>query len=183
MKMNEQEMKNQQDVTTQPKKGKKKVWLIIVLAIIVFAIIMSVLSATGVLKRRETTENTENAVNIVQSKDGYTKDDVNAIIEDIEAFTAEFDNNAVAADEKYQNQIIQITGYIQNIDEDILGQKYVTVWSEKDAITLKSTQCYFDDDDVNQITSLNKGDTVTIIGKYKGNQIGVILEKCQVITE
>lgn len=183
MKMNEQEMKNQQDVTTQPKKGKKKVWLIVVLAIIVFAIIMSVLSATGVLKRRETTENTENAVNIVQSKDGYTKDDVNVIIEDIEAFTAEFDNNAVAADEKYQNQIIQITGYIQNIDEDILGQKYVTVWSEKDAITLKSTQCYFDDDDVNQITSLNKGDTVTIIGKYKGNQIGVILEKCQVITE
>ena len=182
MKMNEQEMKNQQDTTVQQKKGKKKVWLIVVLAIIVFAIIMSVLSATGVLKRPETTEKIEDPVNIVQ-KDGYTKDDVNFIIEDIEAFTTEFDNNAVAADEKYQNQIIQITGYIQNIDEDILGQKYVTVWAEKDAITLKSTQCYFDDDAVDQITSLNKGDMVTIIGKYKGNQIGVILEKCQVVTE
>ena len=79
--MNEQEMKNQQDTTVQQKKGKKKVWLIVVLAIIVFAIIMSVLSATGVLKRPETTEKIEDPVNIVQ-KDGYTKDDVNVIIED-----------------------------------------------------------------------------------------------------
>lgn len=88
---------------------------------------------------------------------------------------AEFEDNGLAAEQKYKGQIIDVTGKVENIDRDILDDIYVTLEGDE---YFGSIQCYFGEQQLNDATSLKSGATVTIKGRCTGKIGNVILKDC-----
>lgn len=92
---------------------------------------------------------------------------------------AAYDDNEVAADQKYEGKTLKITGTIKSIGKDVLDQVYITF--ETDAV-LGSVQCYFSEQsEIDKVASLHEGDTITIVGVCKGKSItSVSIKKCEI---
>ena len=83
----------------------------------------------------------------------------------------ELDSNALRAETKYQDKLLEITGYIDVIDSD---GKYFSIASSADSWSLKTVQCDFTDDTQKQIfVNMNQGDLITVRVKIKS--IGEIM--------
>lgn len=92
----------------------------------------------------------------------------------------EYKANEPAADNKYNGKIIEVSGKIERIGKDILGQAYVTLKIED--YSLASVQCVFPDVQKSTVASLSQGQQIVIKGECKGKLLGtVLLEKCVVI--
>lgn len=88
---------------------------------------------------------------------------------------AEFEENGVAAEQKYKGQIIEVTGKVENIDRDILDDIYVALEGNE---YFGSIQCFFNEENINAATSLKSGSTVTIKGRFSGKMGNVLLKDC-----
>lgn len=154
------------------KKPFYKQWWIWVVAVVLFAAVLGNLvevedsgGAGGYTivwntAHNETTEPTESYIEI-SAADLY----------------AAYEENVVAADAKYENQKLKVTGTIVNIGKDILDDTYITLDTGE---YLYSIQCYFLDSELDDVATLKKGDTVTLIGTCAGQAIAnVILKRCE----
>jgi len=75
----------------------------------------------------------------------------------------EYEANAVRADGTYSNKDIRITGVINEIGSS-RGRYFMRlVGSGKDSVIL-----YFNSSETSKVASVNKGQTITVIGKCKG---------------
>ena len=92
--------------------------------------------------------------------------------------TKTYDENELAADEKYKGKMIAVSGKISNIAET-LGN--LTVSLEGHDI-VKSVMCSFDESEKSNITKLKKGQQVTLVGKGDGMTAGLYvgLEECKI---
>jgi len=98
---------------------------------------------------------------------------------DTTAFIAEFDNNQLAAEDKYKDKYIEFTAVIKNISS-ALGSPYLSLAANADAFTLSGIQCSFSSKDA--LTSLSNGQTVTLQGTVKNQTMGsVTVDDCKVI--
>ncbi len=89
-----------------------------------------------------------------------------------------YEDNGVAADSQYKDQILEVTGSVGTISTDIADQIYVTLEDERNPYAIISVQCYFDDEQTDTLASLSAGDTVTIRGRCTGKPLNVFLEDC-----
>lgn len=93
-----------------------------------------------------------------------------------------YDENEIAADNKYKNQMLKVSGTVGSIGKDILlDTPYVTLKYEGEGYIFSSAQFFFDKNNTDDIAELREGDTVMIIGKCDGLTFNVILRKCDVI--
>jgi len=79
----------------------------------------------------------------------------------------EFDANEVAAELKYEDKMVAVTGYIEDFD---------TYWGHEPIVILGSQPgedvfdpqvlCYFPEEGASSVAQLSKGDFVTIVGEY-----------------
>jgi hypothetical protein len=100
---------------------------------------------------------------------------------DAKALTKAYDENELAADEKYSGKTIAVTGKISNI-ADTLGN--VTV--QLDGINFtKNVMCSFAAAEKGSVTALKKGQTVTLVGTGDGMTMGLYvgLKDCRVKTK
>lgn len=88
---------------------------------------------------------------------------------------AEFEDNGVAAEQKYKGQIIEVSGKVETIDRDILDEIYVTLEGDE---YFGSIQCFFSEAHINDATSLKSGSMVTIKGRCTGKMGNVLLKDC-----
>lgn len=71
-------------------------------------------------------------------------------------------DNAMGASDKYKGQYLEITGKLTNIDA---SGKYIDLMADGD-FEIIGVQCYIKNDDQKaKVSSLTKGDTVTLKGK------------------
>lgn len=120
------------------------------------------------------------AVATSESKDGDESSKVKPSVKTtaVALYTA-YDENGVAADEKYKDKWISVTGTVEGIDKDLMDDIYVSLKGD-DFIGV--VQCMFGDEHVEQTASLKKGQTVTIVGKCSGKVISnVILKKSRLV--
>lgn len=89
-----------------------------------------------------------------------------------------YDANEVAADNEYKGQNLVVTGTVKNIGKDIVDAAYVTLQNDADEYAIISVQCYFADDDLDDIATLKEGDKVAISGKCNGVTLNVMLKDC-----
>jgi tRNA_anti-like len=95
-----------------------------------------------------------------------------------EKLYSDYEVNEVAADEKYIGKTVALTGTINDIGKNVLDKPYISF--EKGY--LKSVTCYFSDDDVEQIASLEKGQTIIIVGNCRGLTLtNVVMVDCKII--
>ena len=86
----------------------------------------------------------------------------------------EYDANSVAADQKYKDKVLEVSGKICNIGEDITGVPYIVLAG--DEYGMVGVQCCFGDENV--VAKLSKDQQVTVSGKCDGIIIDVFLRGC-----
>ena len=103
-----------------------------------------------------------------------------AIIVDLADFVGEFDKNQLSAEEKYEDTLVQFTGYIDNISEDITGDYFVILQPSTDKYYFgTSVQCFFEDKA--QLTSLENGQKATLQGIVDTQMMNVLVKTCTVV--
>ena len=102
------------------------------------------------------------------------------IVMDISAkqLYADYEANGIAADKKYKDNVIRITGIVSEIDSDIFDAKYVSI--EGDGY-FGVVQCYLGDSYASVASHLAKGQTITVRGTCNGKTlVNIILKGCVV---
>lgn len=87
------------------------------------------------------------------------------------ALTKEYDENELAADAKYKDKMLAVSGKVSNIAET-MGN--VTVQLEGYNIA-KNVMCSFDEAEKANVAKLKKGQQVTLIGKGDGSTAGLYI--------
>jgi hypothetical protein len=88
---------------------------------------------------------------------------------------ADYKANEVAADKRYKDRVIEVTGRVDNIGKDIMDTMYVTLDTGE---MIGSIQCMFGTEHANSLAGLSKGQSVTIQGKCAGKMMNVLLQGC-----
>lgn len=92
-----------------------------------------------------------------------------------EQLHGEYEANKVAAESKYKDKVVTITGPIQSIGKDVVDTAYLVIGGSG----LNGVQCMFPKDQESAISQLSKGQIVTAKGKVSGQPLGnVLLNSC-----
>ena len=91
----------------------------------------------------------------------------------------DYEANPISADSTYKDKILMVTGEVSDIGREIMQQPYV----EFEADFLKGVRLTFDKSEEDAISSLAKGDTISVIGKCTGELITgtVALNDCYIV--
>ena len=85
----------------------------------------------------------------------------------------EYNNNEIAADDKYKGKIIQVRGTIRDIGKDIMDDAYISLIGDD---FFGDVQCFFTDK--SYLLNLKKGQRVNVIGYCDGLFMNIILQNC-----
>lgn len=92
-----------------------------------------------------------------------------------EQLYGEYDANKIAADARYKDKIISITGEINRIGKDITDTAYVVIGGTG----LNGVQCMFPKDQESSISRLSRGQIITAQGQLSGQIVGnIIMDGC-----
>lgn len=92
----------------------------------------------------------------------------------------EYNANKVAADAKYKDKLLEVSGIIDTIGKDILDTPYVTLQGRQ--YSLFGLQCMFAKSDETELATLSKGQSITLQGRVSGELIGNVLAKgCRIV--
>ena len=86
--------------------------------------------------------------------------------------------NEIAADQKYKDKVLEVTGIVDSIAKDITDTMYVALKADQ---YIGSIQCYFDDAHGGQLANLKKGMKVSVKGKCVGKMMNVLLKGCVLV--
>lgn len=124
-------------------------------------------------------DSVESSVTSEEDSDEQSKN-----VEEIIAIAAkqlqdEYDANEVRADKEYKGKMAEVTGVVESIDV-MFGQTSVLLTGGGD-FEITGVQCFFkDEQEIEKVEELNKGDEITIIGKVGGKSVNVHLEDCKI---
>lgn len=99
------------------------------------------------------------------------------IVVSAEELAKAFEDNEISANKQYKDKMLEISGTISDIGE-MLGSTYITLEAEED-FAITQTQCFFkDEEQIDKIAELSKGEKVTLIGKCEGKSLNVSVKDC-----
>jgi hypothetical protein len=99
----------------------------------------------------------------------------------IDKLLTDYAEDYVSATNKYLNKILRLSGYAASIDvKEVLAINYIRM-TDSSLTLMKSVQCMFDKKYANNLRSLEKGQQVTIQGKYTGSLIAMRMTDCILI--
>jgi len=79
----------------------------------------------------------------------------------------------VAADAKYKGKVLDVSGTVTEIGNDMLGDAFVALYGDG----MFSVQCFFNDKA--QLAAINKGQKVQLKGVCDGLMGNVLIKKCE----
>ena len=95
---------------------------------------------------------------------------------------AAFEDNEIAAEQKYGNRYLAVDGVIDSIAKDILGTPYVTLSINEGS--LGQVQCMFESKNETKLLELRRGNHLTVYGLCSGRTLmNVILHNCSLSKE
>jgi hypothetical protein len=85
-----------------------------------------------------------------------------------DVLTREYKDNELAADEKYKNKVLEVSGKISNIAE-VMGNITVDLEGHKEnGVNIISVQCSFPQSEKPNLTKLKTGQNITFQGTNEG---------------
>ncbi|MGL5303472.1 MAG: OB-fold protein [Aeromonas sp.] len=122
----------------------------------------------------ETPSSTEQSASTSQPSQQTQQDDAVARQQAIDALpvitsqalSAAYDENTVAADQKFKGKQFKVKGTVTEISTDIMGDPYITL---KGTNMFQEPQFQFDKDATDQLARLKKGITVVLICTGRGD--------------
>lgn len=103
--------------------------------------------------------------------------EVEAISISAQQLYSEYKDNQIAADLKYENQILEVSGTVESIGKDILDDMYVAL---NTGDIIGSVQCMLEDSQLDKAVSLVEGQSIVVQGKNSGMLMNVILRNCTI---
>lgn len=94
---------------------------------------------------------------------------------------ADYQANEVAADEKYKQRIIEVSGAVDTIGKDITDTIYVTMQTGEEYAIVKP-QLFFSDQHKDEAAALRKGESLTVKCRCDGKFMNVLLRDCVIET-
>jgi hypothetical protein len=97
--------------------------------------------------------------------------------------TREFQADPDAADQKYADKFLEVTGVVERIGRGRGDARFVILHAGDEAAKVK-VECFFDlagRADEARVERLTKGQTVTIRGEYDGRVSNVQLRDCELV--
>lgn len=143
----------------------KKWWFWVIVVLILFIIL-------GSGSSNKSTNNTQASQNNTVQQEQYIKITASELL-------SEYKANQVAADDKYKNKTIEVSGTINTIGKDILDTPYVSLVGSLDVFT--SIQCMFEKSEQSQLVNLQKDTKVILRGKVSGYMMNVLLNNCSIV--
>ena len=104
-------------------------------------------------------------------------------VSSVDLFRA-YNENEVAADKKYRDKMIEVSGTIQEIGKDLLtDEPNVRLSSGENDMGITSVSCTFRSEHSDELAELKKGQQITLRGKGAGFNIGieVMVHYCEVV--
>lgn len=102
-----------------------------------------------------------------------------AMTVDYKTLFQDYEDNPIAADQKYRYKKLRVSGQIKKIDREIMQHPYVS-FAVKDYFG--DVTLYFSRDEEPKITKLKKGQKITVEGKCDGLRLGnVHLSDCTLV--
>ncbi len=90
-----------------------------------------------------------------------------------------YEENGKAADAKFKNKILKVTGIVKRIEaKDTLDIYYITLTDAGKTLLLIDVRCFFDRKHGPELNLLTSGQTVTVQGKYDGSMINIRMSDC-----
>lgn len=97
----------------------------------------------------------------------------------VDELLAAYDTEGEAADARFANQTLKMTGVAERIEiKDTLDIYYITLNTVQEKKSLQSVRCVFDKQHAPELSQLVSGQTVTVQGKYDGSVIDLSLRDC-----
>lgn len=93
---------------------------------------------------------------------------------------ADYKANEVAADAKYKNNLVEVSGIVKNIGKDIVDNPYITL-SDGEQYSITSVQCMFSKSDEVDLAKVSQGERITLQGEVSGKLGNVLLNDCSII--
>jgi hypothetical protein len=79
-------------------------------------------------------------------------------------YQADFDANEVAADDKYKDKKLLMSGKVKSIEKDFSGEAYLTLVAGGEGLaSFTGVQAHLKDEAVQQASRLGKGQSVTLV--------------------
>jgi len=97
-----------------------------------------------------------------------------------EIFTA-YETDDIAADERFVNKILRITGVVSLIDVKSISDTHYIRLTGSEGDLIQSVQCMFDKKYASLLCQLAKGQVVTVQGGYNGSIIAMRMVGCALI--
>ena len=134
-----------------------------ILALFIFGVLISALGGNGSTSKSEGSSTAEKVATPIPE----TPTSVN-----LRNFLAEFDENQLAAEEKWSGRLIEFTGTVANISGSSKNP-YVSFGSESEEILGASITCRTLRDS-SQAVSLKNGQRITVSGVVKDQSLGIV---------
>lgn len=97
-----------------------------------------------------------------------------------EQILKEYDENGVRAATKYKNKVVEITGTIDDINVDILGDAYITL-TDGSEYSFTDVECTFlDSQQIDKLNNLTKGQTITVVGTVNDYTFNLYVKNCSI---
>jgi hypothetical protein len=148
--------------------GKQKFkWANVAITFAVMAIVSIVLQIAVESFQKDVSNS---AFSQEEYQETYTKVNISNIL-------ADYENNEVAADNKYKDKLIQTTGIISDIKKDLLDNLYVSLGTGA-MFEIPGFQAFFDDSMASELGNLRKGSRLTVACRIEGLMVDVIAKEC-----
>ena len=99
----------------------------------------------------------------------------------VEELLSAYEVEGVAADAKFANKILRVTGITDRIEvKNILNIHYIYLTSAKTNL-LQHIRCVFDEKYGAELNKLTRGQRVTVQGKYDGSIIDISMRDCVIV--
>jgi len=132
-------------------------------------------------KETKVTQEVEPEIELMQEPEPESEPEPPDMELSIGELLAAYDEDDIAADEKFVNKVLRVTGVVSMIDiKDILDRHYIRLTTGKEGF-MQSLQCMFDKKHAPALRELEKGQTVTVQGRYNGSVIAMRIVDCVII--
>jgi len=99
----------------------------------------------------------------------------------VDELLSAYEEDGAAADAKFANTILNITGAVERIEiKDFLDIYYITLTSTKTKL-LQGVRCSFAKTHGEELSQLTVGQTVVVQGKYDGSLIDISMRDCVLV--
>jgi hypothetical protein len=93
---------------------------------------------------------------------------------------ADYKANEVSADATYKGKLIDVKGTVDKIAKDITDTPYITL-SGGNQYGFESVQCMFTKDQEAELSSVSKGQSITLEGRVSGKLGNILVRECKIV--